>query len=125
MVHYSALPVRKRGLQLPQWQQVMTKREIVRSVAEKLNLTQLQTKKIVQNVFDCLAETLVTEGRVELRNFGVFEVRKRAARKARNPRTGEKVLVKEKHVVVFKSGKTLEDALQKKQKKSSRQPKSS
>ena len=103
----------------------MTKREIVRSVAEKLNLTQLQTKDIVQNVFDCLVETLVTEGRIELRNFGVFEVRKRAARKARNPRTGEKVLVKEKHVVVFKSGKALEDSLKKKQKTSSRKTKSS
>ena len=103
----------------------MTKREIVRSIADKLNFTQLQTKDIVQNVLDCLVETLVTEGRVELRNFGVFEVRKRAARKARNPRTGEKVLVKEKHVVVFKSGKALEDALRKKQKQSSRQAKSS
>ena len=102
-----------------------TKKEIVRSIAEKLNLTQLQTKDIVQNVFDCLAETLVTEGRIELRNFGVFEVRKRAARKARNPRTGEKVLVKEKHVVVFKAGKTLGDALRKKQKTSSRKTKSS
>ena len=103
----------------------MTKKEIVRSVAEKLNITQLQTKDIIQNVFDCLVETLVTERRIELRNFGVFEVRKRAARKARNPRTGEVVRVKEKNVVVFKSGKTLEDSLQKKQKKSSRQGKSS
>ena len=103
----------------------MTKKEIARSIAEKLNLTQSQTKDIVQNVLDCLAETLVTEGRVELRNFGVFEVRKRKARRARNPRTGEVVRVKEKNVVVFKSGKTLEDALQKKQKKSSRQSKSS
>ena len=102
----------------------MTKKEIVRSVAEKLNMTQLQTKDIVQNVFDCLVETLVTEGRVELRNFGVFEVRKRKARKARNPRTGEEVRVKEKNVVVFKAGKTLEDTLQKKQKKPSRQAKS-
>ena len=98
----------------------MTKKEIVRSVAERLNLTQLQIKDIVQNVFDCLVETLVTEGRVELRNFGVFEVRKRAARKARNPRTGEEVRVKEKNVVVFKAGKALEDALRKKQKQSSR-----
>ena len=100
-----------------------TKKEIVRSIAEKLNLTQLQTKDIVQNVFDCLAETLVTEGRVELRNFGVFEVRKRKARKARNPRTGEAVQVKERIVVVFKNGKALEEALQKKKTKSSRQSK--
>jgi len=102
----------------------MTKKEIVRSVAEKLNLTQLQTKDIVQNVLECLAETLVTEKRIELRNFGVFEVRERKARKARNPRTGEEVRVKEKNVVVFKAGKTLEDVLQKKQKKPSRQAKS-
>jgi nucleoid DNA-binding protein len=101
----------------------MTKKEIVRSVAEKLNLTQLQTKDIVQNVLECLVETLATEKRIELRNFGVFEVRKRKARKARNPRTGAVVLAKEKNVVVFKSGKALEDALQKKQRKSSRQSK--
>jgi nucleoid DNA-binding protein len=98
----------------------MTKKEIVRSISEKLNLTQLKTKDIVQNVFDCIAETLVEENRIELRNFGVFEVRKRAARKARNPRTGDEVMVKEKYVVVFKSGKALEDALQEKMKKKKR-----
>ena len=101
-----------------------TKKEIVRSIAEKLNMTQLETKDIIQNVLECLAETLVTEGRVELRNFGVFEVRKRKARKARNPKTGEAVRVKEKNVVVSKAGKTLEDTLQKKHKKPSRQAKS-
>jgi len=83
----------------------MIKKEIVRSVAEKLNMTQLQTKDIVQNVFDCLVETLVTEGRVELRNFGVFEVRKRKARKARNPQTGEEVRVNEKTSLSSKAAK--------------------
>ena len=92
----------------------MTKKEIVRSVSEKLNLTQLQTKEIVQNVFDCLADTLIEEKRIELRNFGVFEVRTRAARNARNPKTGAEIKVKEKQVVVFKSGKALEHALNKK-----------
>jgi nucleoid DNA-binding protein len=92
----------------------MTKKEIVRSIAEKLNLTLLATKDIVQHVFDQIAETLVEENRIELRNFGVFAVKKRAARKARNPRTGDEVQVKEKYVVVFKSGKALEDALHKK-----------
>ena len=83
-------------------------------------MTQLKTKDIVQNVLDCIVKTLVEEGRVELRNFGVFEVRKRAARKARNPKTGDEVQVKEKHVVAFKSGKALEDALQEKDKKRKR-----
>jgi nucleoid DNA-binding protein len=97
----------------------MTKREIVRTIADKLHLTQLQTKDIVQHVLDCLSETLVEEGRVELRNFGIFEVRKRKARKARNPKTGEAVKVKEKTVVVFKSGKAMEDALHKRNRKTS------
>ena len=95
----------------------MTKKEIVRTISEKLNMTQLKTKDIVQNVFDCIAETLIAEGRIELRNFGVFEVRKRAARKARNPRTGDEVMVKEKCVVAFKAGKAMEDALLEKEKK--------
>ena len=98
----------------------MTKKEIVRSVSEKLNITQLKAKEVVQNVLDCIAETLVEEKRIELRNFGVFEIRKRAARKARNPRTGDEVMVKERHVVVFKSGKALDDALSAKEKKRKR-----
>jgi nucleoid DNA-binding protein len=102
----------------------MTKKEIVRSISEKLNLTQLNTKDVVQNVLDCIIETLVAEERVELRNFGVFEVRKRAARKARNPQTGGEVLVKEKYVVAFKAGKALEDALQKKKRKRERKKES-
>ena len=95
----------------------MTKKEIVRIISEKLDMTQLKTKDIVQSVLDCIIETLVEERRIELRNFGVFEVRKRAERKARNPKTGDEVLVKERHVVVFKAGKVLEEALQKGKKK--------
>ena len=98
----------------------MTKKDIVRSVSEKLNLTQLKTKSIVQNVFDCIVETLVEEKRIELRNFGVFEVRKRAARRARNPKTGDEVFVKERYAVVFKPGKALDDAVQGKERKKKR-----
>ncbi|MGE4004108.1 MAG: HU family DNA-binding protein, partial [Planctomycetaceae bacterium] len=69
----------------------------------------LKTKEIVQKTFDAIIETLVEERRIELRNFGVFEVKKRAARKARNPRTGERVDVAEKFVVTFKPGKEMEE----------------
>lgn len=86
----------------------MTKKEIVRTISEKIDLTQLRTKEIVQKTFDAIVETLVEDGRIELRNFGVFEVKPRAARKARNPRTGEKVDVPEKLVVTFKPGKEME-----------------
>ena len=86
----------------------MTKKEIVRSISEDLGLTQLKTKEIVQKVFEAILNTLAEEGRVELRNFGVFEVKRRAPRRARNPRTGEKVFVPEKSVVSFKPGQIMQ-----------------
>jgi integration host factor subunit beta len=87
----------------------VTKKEIVKTISEEIGLTQLRTKEIVQKTFDAIVETLVEERRIELRNFGVFEVKKRAARKARNPRTGDKVYVPEKFVVTFKPGKEMEE----------------
>ena len=69
----------------------MTKKEIVKQISERAKLTQLKTKEIVQWTFDAIVETLIEEGRIELRNFGVFEVKRRKARKARNPRTGARV----------------------------------
>lgn len=87
----------------------MTKKEIVKTISDEIGLTQLKTKEIVQKTFDAIVETLVEEKRIELRNFGVFEVKKRAARKARNPRTGDKVYVPEKYVVTFKPGKEMEE----------------
>ena len=87
----------------------MTKKEIVKTISEEIGLTQLKTKEIVQKTFDAIVETLVEDGRIELRNFGVFEVKKRAARKARNPRTGQRVDVPQKFVVTFKPGKEMEE----------------
>ncbi len=87
----------------------MTKKEIVKTISEEIGLTQLKTKEIVQKTFDAIVCALVEEKRIELRNFGVFEVKKRAARKARNPRTGQRVDVPEKYVVTFKPGKEMEE----------------
>lgn len=87
----------------------MTKKEIVKTISEEIGLTQLKTKEIVQKTFDAIVETLVEDGRIELRNFGVFEVKRRAARKARNPRTGTRVDVPTKYVVTFKPGKEMEE----------------
>jgi nucleoid DNA-binding protein len=86
----------------------VTKKEIVKAISDELGLTQLKTKEIVQKTFDAIIDTLVEDGRIELRNFGVFEVKKRAARKARNPRTGGQVEVPAKFVVTFKPGKEME-----------------
>ena len=91
----------------------MTKKEIVRQISERAQLTQLKTKEIVQWTFDAIIETLVTEGRIELRNFGVFEVKQRKPRKARNPRTGARVDVEAKNVVTFQPGKEMEERVRK------------
>jgi nucleoid DNA-binding protein len=87
----------------------VTKKEIVKQISERIGLTQLKTKEIVQQTFDAIVETLLDVGRIELRNFGVFEVKQRKARKARNPRTGQKVDVPPKNVVTFKPGKEMEE----------------
>ena len=94
---------------MPEESANVTKKEIVKTISEEIGLTQLKTKEIVQKTFDAIVETLVEERRIELRNFGVFEVKERAARKARNPRTGERVDVPEKFVVTFKPGKEMEE----------------
>jgi integration host factor subunit beta len=78
------------------------------AIAEELALTQAKVKEIVQRVLDGITETLVKEGRIELADFGVFEVKKRKPRKARNPRTGESVSVPAKLVVIFKPGREME-----------------
>ena len=89
----------------------VTKKEIVKQISEAKGLTQLAVKEIVQMTFDAIIDTLIEDPkhRIELRNFGVFEVKKRAARTARNPRTGERVQVPEKFVVTFKPGKEMEE----------------
>lgn len=89
----------------------MTKKEIVKQISDEMGETQLKVKDIVQKTFDAIIKTLVedSEHRIELRNFGVFEVKKRAARKARNPRTGDQVFVGSKFVVTFKPGKEMEE----------------
>ena len=86
----------------------MTKKEIVKTISEETGINQQVIKSIVQRTFDSNVTTLVEEGRIELRNFGVFQVKPRAARKARNPRTGRQVEVPEKFVVTFKPGKIME-----------------
>ena len=92
----------------------MTKREIVQTIAKELGLTQHQAQQIVQKTFDSIIHILVSDGRVEIRNFGVFEVRWRKPREARNPRTGKKVMVPERCIVIFKPGLTMQARVEEK-----------
>ncbi len=86
----------------------MTKKDIVRWVSDRSELPQHSVKDIVHKTFEAIVDVLAKEGRLELRNFGVFQIKPRAARKARNPRTGRQVEVPERFVVVFKPGREME-----------------
>jgi DNA-binding protein HU-beta/integration host factor subunit beta len=86
----------------------VTKKEIAQTIAKELGLTQCEAQEIVQKMFDSIINILVEHGRVELRNFGVFEVKWRKPRTARNPMTGEKVSVPERCTVIFKPGQVME-----------------
>lgn len=90
----------------------MTKKEIVHKVAGRLNVSQNLVHEVVQQVFEEIIECLVAEQRIELRNFGVFDVRVRAPRKARNPRTSECFNLPQRLVVNFKPGKIMVERVQ-------------
>jgi integration host factor subunit beta len=86
----------------------MIKSELIASLAEENpHLTQKDIERVVSVILDRMIQALEDGGRVELRGFGAFSVRSRGARSGRNPRTGETVSVRAKHVPFFKSGKEL------------------
>lgn len=89
----------------------VTKNDMVIEIAKKTAIEQQKVKQVVQLTLDSIIDILTNEGRIELRNFGVFEVRTRKARKARNPRTGAEVMVASKKVVTFKAGKIMEERI--------------
>jgi nucleoid DNA-binding protein len=85
----------------------VTRKDIAKEIAQRHGITRIQAHEIVQGVLDDIMETLLRDGRIELRNFGVFEVRRRKPRRARNPHTGGTVQVPAKLAVTFKAGREL------------------
>ena len=87
----------------------MTKAELVDQVAARIDLTKRDTEIIVDTILDSIAHALTTptDGKVELRGFGSFRVRRRNARRGRNPQDGTPVQVPAKRVPYFKPGKEL------------------
>ena len=89
----------------------LTKNDIVRTLAEKYELEIASTRRVVQGTLDMVVEALLKGDKVELRNFGVFEVIIRAGRIARNPKSKQEVFIPERKVVKFKPGKVMEDKI--------------
>lgn len=89
----------------------MNKSELVASVAEAAELTKKDAEKAVNAVFASVQKALVEDDKVQIIGFGTFEVRTRAARKGRNPQTGETIEIPASKNPVFKAGKALKEAV--------------
>ncbi|KYH33855.1 DNA-binding protein HU [Moorella mulderi DSM 14980] len=91
----------------------MNKMDLVASVAEKTDLTKKDAEKVVSAVLASIEEALAQGDKVQLVGFGTFEIKERAARVGRNPRTGEEIEIAATRVPVFKAGKALREAVAK------------
>ena len=92
----------------------MTKRDLVIRISEETGLVQQQVQDILQKTLDAISATLAKGQKVELRNFGIFEIRVRKARTGRNPNhPGTDVPIPERAVVRFKAGKEMREAVSK------------
>ncbi|WP_156936086.1 HU family DNA-binding protein [Anoxybacteroides tepidamans] len=89
----------------------MNKTELINAVAETSGLSKKDATKAVDAVFESITEALKSGDKVQLIGFGNFEVRERAARKGRNPQTGEEMEIPASKVPAFKPGKALKDAV--------------
>ena len=87
----------------------VTKKELVSRIADRTGQTKVITKDIIQMFLDEIIAEQGRGNRLEFREFGVFEIKERAARKAQNPRTLEKVDVPSKRVVKFKVGRVMRE----------------
>jgi len=89
----------------------ITKKELIYRISEKSGQKKIVTKNIIQAFIDEIIDELGRGNRLEFREFGVFELKDRAARKARNPRTGASVHVPAKKVVHFKAGRLMKEKI--------------
>ncbi len=91
----------------------MNKTELIAAIAEKTELTKKDAEKALAATLEAVTEELKEGGKVQLIGFGSFEVKTRAARTARNPRTGKEIKLPETKYPTFKAGKALKDIVAK------------
>ena len=89
----------------------MNKTELIAAVAEKTGLTKKDAERAVNAAIDAVSAALVAGDKVQIAGFGTFEAKARAARTARNPRTGEDIQIAATRIPAFKAGKALKDAI--------------
>ncbi|MDD4715564.1 MAG: HU family DNA-binding protein [Oscillospiraceae bacterium] len=89
----------------------MNKAELINAAAEKAGLSKKDTERAVNAAIDVIIASLIDGEKVQLVGFGAFEVKSRAARIGRNPKTKESIVIPESKVPVFKPGKALKEAI--------------
>ncbi|AYC11682.1 HU family DNA-binding protein [Ligilactobacillus salivarius] len=89
----------------------MNRLELVNTISRKMGATKKDADKAVTAFIDTVTEALVEGRKVQLIGFGTFEVRERAARKGRNPQTGEEIEIPASKIPAFKAGKSLKDSV--------------
>ena len=89
----------------------MNRLELVNTISRKMGATKKDADKAVTAFIDTVTESLVEGRNVQLIGFGTFEVRERAARKGRNPQTGEEIEIPASKIPAFKAGKSLKDSV--------------
>ncbi|MDQ0188493.1 HU family DNA-binding protein [Alicyclobacillus cycloheptanicus] len=89
----------------------MNKTELVQAVSERTELSRKDASEVVEAVFEVITEALANGEKVQLVGFGNFEIRERAARKGRNPQTGEVIDIAASRVPAFRAGKTLREGI--------------
>jgi len=99
--------IKERIFSVMEGRRTITKRDLVMMVAERVGMTQNEVKDVVESLLETISAHLAAGNRLEIRNFGIFEVKTREARMGRNPRTGEEVPIPVKRVATFKPGKEL------------------
>jgi len=88
-----------------------TKVDLVNAIAHKTGLTKNETEAVVNALFESMIDSLKAGKRIEIRGFGSFNIRHKNVRQARNPRTGEKVMVESKNVPSFKISREFKQAV--------------
>ena len=87
----------------------MNKTELISAMSEKSELTKVDAEKALKAFIDTVTDELKNGGKVQLVGFGTFEVGERAARKGRNPKTSEEIMIPASKSPRFKAGKALKD----------------
>ncbi len=89
----------------------MTKVDIVENVYEKVGFSKKEVAKIVETIFDIIKENLEKEDKIKISGFGNFVVRKKRARRGRNPQTGDDIEISSRRILTFKPSQVLRVAL--------------